>query len=124
MQNAFPTWTVGWRRILIYTAIESSANIAQIQPIQLACGRWITPEEETAKKAVLVLGYERAVQVAKQRKINSICDLKQWRNLPVVGILASLDQWPTMIAQGFSPLAAFVPIGSKIVPSIDDPNTM
>ena len=124
VQNAFPTWTVGWRRIPIYTAIESSANIAQIQPIQLACGRWITPEEETAKKAVLVLGYERAVQVAKQRKINSICDLKQWRNLPVVGILASLDQWPTMIAQGFSPLAAYVPIGSKIVPSIDDPNTM
>ncbi|MFD3163442.1 ABC transporter permease [Herpetosiphon sp. NSE202] len=119
----FPAWQVAWRRSPMYTVIEASANLADLQPISLACGRWLNAEEETKALQVIVLGYDRALEIAKERKLANICELKQWRNLPVVGVLAGLDSWPLMIAQGFSPRAVYAPLQSNINPTIDEPQS-
>ncbi len=120
VREAFPRYTVAWLGDTQYTVVEASASLPQLRPIKLRCGRWFTTEEEARGARVIVVGLERARLLAEARKLDDPCAVTEWRSIPVIGVL---DDWELQFAAGYSPIGAYVPIGARINPSLDDPLT-
>ncbi len=120
VKAAFPTWTVAWMGNPFYTAMESSASVADVQKLVMRCGRWFTPADEAAQKPLLVLGSERAAMIARDRKVASPCEIKEWRGVPVIGVL---DRWETSMTQGMNLRSVYFPIGGRVTPSLDQVDT-
>lgn len=122
VRDAFPDYTVGWMRDNVgYTVVEASANLPDLRPITMKCGRWISTEEEQKRKDVFVLSLRQAQNIAQERKLADVCAIKSWLNIPVVGVV---DEWDAQAIAGFSPKSIYVPVGSRISPTIDQPDTV
>jgi ABC-type antimicrobial peptide transport system permease subunit len=115
VRSAFPDWNVAYLGDTRYDAVEVSLNLPELRPIQLRCGRWFNEEEARQRKQVLVLGPQRAAQLARDQKVDDPCAVTRWRGIPVVGVL---DEWEGLAASGYGPWKAYYPVGARVNPSL------